>query len=73
VAFITMAVLAVLGFLAASQPERISLCGFAGGHHARPASPTAVMEPLGTKRIIIAIVTLLVFFLCFWPFPITIT
>jgi len=30
------------------------------------------MEPLGTGRIIIAFVTLLVFALCFWPFPITI-
>ena len=31
------------------------------------------MEPLGTKRIWIAVVTLIVFALCFWPFPITIT
>ena len=31
------------------------------------------MEPLGTKRIIVAIVTLLVFVLCFLPFPITLT
>jgi hypothetical protein len=32
-----------------------------------------VMEPLGTKRILIAILTLIVFALSFWPFPITIT
>lgn len=31
------------------------------------------MEPLGTPRIIIGIVTLIVFVLCFLPFPITIT
>ena len=31
------------------------------------------MESLGTKRIIIAIATLLVFVLCFLPFPITMT
>jgi membrane-associated protease RseP (regulator of RpoE activity) len=31
------------------------------------------MEPLGTARIIIGIVTLLVFALCFLPFPITIS
>jgi hypothetical protein len=31
-----------------------------------------VMEPLGMKRIVIAVVTLTVFALCFWPFPITI-
>jgi membrane-associated protease RseP (regulator of RpoE activity) len=35
--------------------------------------PPEQMEPLGTKRIIIAVVTLLVFALCFLPFPITIT
>jgi hypothetical protein len=33
----------------------------------------AVMEPLGTKRIAVAILTLVVFALCFCPFPITIT
>jgi hypothetical protein len=31
------------------------------------------MEPLGTKRIWIGILTLIVFALSFWPFPITIT
>jgi hypothetical protein len=31
------------------------------------------MEPLGAKRIVIALLTLLVFILCFWPFPISIT
>jgi hypothetical protein len=31
------------------------------------------MEPLGAKRTIVAYLTLLVFILCFWPFPITIT
>jgi len=30
------------------------------------------MEPLGTKRTVIAIITLIVFALCFWPFPISI-
>jgi len=31
------------------------------------------MEPLGSARVWIAILTLLVFALSFWPFPITIT
>ena len=31
------------------------------------------MEPLGPARIIVGVVTLLVFALCFLPFPITIT
>jgi hypothetical protein len=38
-----------------------------------PHPQPAVIEPLGTKRIVIAIITLIVFALCFWPFPITIT
>ena len=38
-----------------------------------PHPQPVVMEPLGTKRIVIAIITLIVFALCFWPFPITIT
>jgi hypothetical protein len=38
-----------------------------------PHPAPAIMEPLGAKRIIIAILTLLVFILCFWPFPLTIT
>jgi len=30
------------------------------------------MEPLGTKRTVIAVLTLIVFVVCFTPFPITI-
>ena len=30
------------------------------------------MEPLGTARIVVGIITLIVFALCFLPFPITI-
>jgi len=31
------------------------------------------MEPLGAMRVVIGIVTLIVFALCFLPFPITIS
>jgi D-alanyl-lipoteichoic acid acyltransferase DltB (MBOAT superfamily) len=31
------------------------------------------MEPLGTARIIVAIITLIAFAFSFWPFPITLT
>jgi hypothetical protein len=31
------------------------------------------MQPLGRARIAVALLTLLVFALSFWPFPITIT
>jgi hypothetical protein len=37
-----------------------------------PHPQPAVMEPLGTKRLGIAIATLIIFLLCFLPFPITI-
>jgi hypothetical protein len=31
------------------------------------------MEPLGAGRMLVAVITLLVFALSFWPFPILIT
>jgi len=37
--------------------------------HPQPAE----MEPLGAARTLIALITLIVFTLCFWPFPITIS
>lgn len=72
VAFVTMAILAVLGFVWHGSPSGFLYAVLLGimlkVRHPQPA----VMEPLGTKRIAIAIVTLIVFVLCFWPFPITI-
>ena len=73
VAFVAMC-LGDSGLLVARQPERISLNAVLLGVMMRfPHPQPAVMEPLGTKRIVIAILTLIVFALCFWPFPITIT
>jgi len=72
IAFATMAVLAVLGFFWHSSPSGFLYTVLLGVmlrvRHPQPGT----MEPLGTGRIIIAFVTLLVFALCFWPFPITI-
>lgn len=72
VAFVTMAVLAVLGFLWHGSPSgflyTVLLAIMLKVRHPRPED----MEPLGTGRTWIAIVTLIVFGLCFWPFPITI-
>ncbi len=71
-AFATMAVLAVLGFFWHGSPSGFLYTVLLGVmlrvRHPQPGQ----MEPLGTGRIIIAFVTLLVFALCFWPFPITI-
>jgi len=72
-AFISVSVLAVLGFWWHGSPSGFLYAVLLGimmqVRHPQPA----VMEPLGTKRVVIAIVTLIVFVLCFWPFPITIT
>jgi hypothetical protein len=37
-----------------------------------PHPQPARMDPLGTPRLWIAVATLVVYALCFWPFPITI-
>ncbi len=71
IAFISMAVLAVIGFWWHGSPSGFLYAVLLGimlrVHHPQPA----VMEPLGSKRTAIALLTLLVFILCFWPFPIT--
>lgn len=73
VAFVTMATTSVLGWFWHGSPSGFVyvalLAVMLRVRHPQPEQ----MEPLGTKRIIIAIVTLLVFVLCFLPFPITIT
>ncbi|HJW28963.1 MAG TPA: site-2 protease family protein [Saprospiraceae bacterium] len=71
VAFVAVAVLALLGFWWHGSPSGF-LYAVLLGIMLRIRHPApAVMEPLGTKRIVIAILTLIVFVLCFTPFPIT--
>ena len=71
-AFAIMATLAILGFWWHGSPSGFIYTVLLGimlrVKHPQPP----VMEPLGKKRVVIAIVTLIVFALCFWPFPITI-
>ncbi len=73
VAFVTMAILAILGLWWHHSPSGFLYAVLLGVmlrlHHPQPQ----IMEPLGTKRVLIAILTLLVFVLSFWPFPITIS
>jgi hypothetical protein len=68
-----MALVAVLGFVWYGSPSgflyTILLAVMLKVRHPAPR----VMEPLGMKRTIIAIITLIVFALSFWPFPIAIT
>jgi len=71
VAFVSMATLAILGWFWHGSPSgflyTVLLAVMLGVKHPQPP----VMEPLGQKRIWIAILTLIVFALSFWPFPIT--
>ena len=73
VAFISTAVLAILGFYWHHSPSGFLYTVLLAIMLRVPHPAPAVMEPLGAKRILIAILTLAVFILCFWPFPITIT
>ena len=72
-AFVTMAAIALLGYFWHGSPSgflfTILLAIMLKVRHPTPDE----MEPLGTARIIVAIVTLIVFALSFWPFPITLT
>ena len=73
VVFAIVAVLAVLGFWLHGSPSGFLYTVLLAVMMKVPHPQPAVMEPLGTKRIVIAIVTLIVFALCFLPFPITIS
>jgi membrane-associated protease RseP (regulator of RpoE activity) len=72
IAFVTMVILAVLGFWLHRSPSGFLYAVLLGimlrVRHPQPA----IFERLGMKRVVIAIITLLVFVLCFVPFPITI-
>jgi membrane-associated protease RseP (regulator of RpoE activity) len=72
VAFVTVVVLALLGFWWHHSPSGFLFAVLLGVmlriRHPQPA----VMEPLGKARVLIGILTLIVFALCFWPFPISI-
>jgi membrane-associated protease RseP (regulator of RpoE activity) len=73
VAFVTMVALSVLGWIWHGSPGGflyvVLLAVMLRVRHPQPDQ----MEPLGTARTAIGILTLLVFALCFLPFPITIS
>ena len=73
VAFVSIVVLALLGFWLHGSPSGFLYTVLLAIMMRIPHPAPAIMEPLGAKRIVIAIITLIVFALCFWPFPITIT
>jgi membrane-associated protease RseP (regulator of RpoE activity) len=71
VAFIVMTTLALLGWFLYSSPSGflfvVLLAIMLRMRHPQPQD----MEPLGRTRLIVALITLLVFALSFWPFPVT--
>lgn len=73
VAFVTMGIVSVLGWLWHHSPSGFVYVALLAVmlriRHPQPET----MEPLGRARTVVAILTLLVFILCFLPFPITIT
>ena len=72
-AFVTVAVMSVLGFIWHGSPSgflyTVLLAVMLRVRHPAPDE----MEPLGRGRAIVAIITLIVFALSFVPFPITLT
>jgi membrane-associated protease RseP (regulator of RpoE activity) len=72
VAFVTMVALSLLGWFWHGSPSGflyvVLLAVMLRIRHPQPER----MEPLGAKRVVIGIITLIVFALCFLPFPITI-
>lgn len=73
IAFVSMAIVSMLGWFWHGSPSGfvyvVLLFVMLRVRHPPPQQ----MEPLGTARTLIAILTLAVFVLCFLPFPITIT
>lgn len=71
IAFVTMAAISVLGWLWHGSPSGfvyvVLLAVMLRVRHPQPEQ----MEPLGRARIVIGIITLVVFALCLLPFPIT--
>ncbi|MCA1607043.1 MAG: site-2 protease family protein [Acidobacteria bacterium] len=72
-AFVTVAVMSVLGFIWHGSPSgflyTVLLAVMLKVRHPAPEE----MEPLGRGRIVVALITLVVFALSFVPFPITLT
>ncbi|HVS80509.1 MAG TPA: site-2 protease family protein [Pyrinomonadaceae bacterium] len=73
VAFVLMAMSTIFGWLWYGSPTMlfyvVLLLVMLNVRHPQPEQ----MEPLGTMRVAIGIITLIVFALCFLPFPITIS
>jgi membrane-associated protease RseP (regulator of RpoE activity) len=71
IAFIVMALIALVGFVWYGSPSgfvyTLLLAIMLKVRHPAPET----MGPFGTRRMVVAIITFIVFALSFWPFPIT--
>ena len=73
VAFITIGLLSILGFWWYHSPSGFLYTILLGIMLRVRHPPPAIAESLGLPRVIVGILTLIVFVLCFCPFPITIS
>jgi len=72
VAFVSMALISLLGWRWHGSPSGFVYVALLAVMLRVRHPPPENMEPLGTARTVIGIITLIVFVLCFLPFPITI-
>lgn len=72
IAFPVMAVLAIIGFLFFNSPSGFLIAIILGIMMRIPHPRPWDQRPLDTKRKVVAVATLLIFILCFVPFPIQI-
>jgi membrane-associated protease RseP (regulator of RpoE activity) len=73
IAFVAMASLSILGMLIYQSPAGFLIAILLGVMMRVPHPEPWDNTPLDTKRKVIAVITLLIFILCFVPFPIRIT
>jgi membrane-associated protease RseP (regulator of RpoE activity) len=73
IAFVTMAVISVLGWIWHGSPSGFVYVVLLAVMLRVRHPPPMQVEPLGPMRVAIGIITLIVFALCFLPFPITLT
>ena len=73
IAFVVMAVLSIVGLLIYNSPAGFLLAILLGVMMQIPHPEPWDMTPLDRKRKIIAVLTLLIFLLCFVPIPLQVT